>query len=90
MSNENNTTSFLLGALLGGIAGGIGALLLAPKSGQQLRKDICSTCKNLAEEAEDEIKEWTKAGKQKAEHFADEAKEKFKDGKQAVKKELDG
>lgn len=88
MANENNTQSFLLGALLGGLAGGIGALLLAPKSGQQMRKDICSACKQLAQEAGDEIKEITDAGKQKAKHFAEEAKEKFKNGEHAIKKEM--
>jgi gas vesicle protein len=32
--------SFMLGVLAGGVAGGLAALLYAPKSGKELRKDI--------------------------------------------------
>jgi len=32
--------SFLIGVLVGGVAGAIGALLTAPKAGRELRKDI--------------------------------------------------
>jgi gas vesicle protein len=88
MTEENNTKSFFLGALLGGIVGGISSLLLAPKSGQQLRKDICSACKQLAQEAEEGIKEAAETGKQKAKHLAEEGKEKLKAGEHAIKKEV--
>jgi gas vesicle protein len=42
MSNQqdNFTKGFLLGALIGGAAGAITALLLAPKSGVDLRRDL--------------------------------------------------
>ncbi|MBG9980157.1 YtxH domain-containing protein [Facklamia lactis] len=39
MSNNNND-GFLLGAIIGATIGGIAALLYAPKSGEELRKDI--------------------------------------------------
>ena len=41
MSNNNmNTKDFLIGALIGGMVGAVSALLLAPKSGKELRHDI--------------------------------------------------
>lgn len=43
MSNGNNNMSgkdFVIGALLGGIIGASAALLLAPKSGKELRQDL--------------------------------------------------
>ncbi len=44
MSQESNyTKGFLIGAIVGGAAGALTALLLAPKSGAELRKDIAST-----------------------------------------------
>ena len=41
--------SFLTGAVLGGIACGITALLMAPKSGKKLRKDIKCKYKDVKE-----------------------------------------
>jgi len=35
-----NAKDFLMGALIGGIVGGITALLFAPKSGKELREDL--------------------------------------------------
>ena len=40
MAKKSNARNFILGALAGGVAGSVTALLLAPKSGRQLRKDI--------------------------------------------------
>jgi gas vesicle protein len=41
MSNNNmNGKDFLLGAVVGGVLGAVTALLLAPKSGRELRTDI--------------------------------------------------
>jgi gas vesicle protein len=42
--NQNNTNSkdFFVGAILGGIVGAAAALLLAPKSGRELRSDLNS------------------------------------------------
>jgi gas vesicle protein len=39
-NNNMNGKDFLLGALVGGIIGAAAALLLAPKSGKELRQDI--------------------------------------------------
>jgi gas vesicle protein len=39
-SNEDSTSSFLLGAIIGGVVGAAAAMLLAPKSGQEIRSTI--------------------------------------------------
>jgi gas vesicle protein len=44
--------NFLTGLLFGGALGGIAALLLAPKSGKELRDDIKETGKNAIHETE--------------------------------------
>ena len=41
--NNMNGKDFLLGAVVGGIIGAVTALLLAPKSGSELRADIKET-----------------------------------------------
>ena len=38
--NGINTKDFLIGALVGGIVGAVTALLLAPKSGKEMRSDL--------------------------------------------------
>ncbi|MGH2119773.1 YtxH domain-containing protein, partial [Aerococcus sp. L_32] len=37
---SRNTGSFLLGAIIGGTAGAVAALLFAPKSGREFRDDL--------------------------------------------------
>ena len=57
MSNLSNdggyTKGFLLGAIVGGAVGAITALLLAPKSGKELRGDIASKSTELYDKAND-------------------------------------
>ncbi len=38
MAKKSRARNFILGALAGGVAGSVTALLLAPKSGRELRK----------------------------------------------------
>jgi len=53
MFDERNTTKgFLIGVLTGGVVGGSIALLLAPKSGKELRKDISEKTDDLLKEAD--------------------------------------
>lgn len=47
-----NTKDFLIGALIGGIVGAMTALLLAPKSGRELREDIHKQSHLLREKAD--------------------------------------
>lgn len=49
MAKKNNVRNFLMGALAGGIAGSVTALLLAPKSGRELRKDIVVSAQQVSD-----------------------------------------
>lgn len=57
MTNSNDTSNFargfIIGAIAGGLAGAVAALLLAPKSGAELRKDIADTSVDLYGKASD-------------------------------------
>ena len=54
MSNENNYWKGLVaGTIIGGLAGAVTALLLAPKSGKELRKDIAEKSQDLYDKAAD-------------------------------------
>lgn len=54
MSNESNYWKGLLtGTIVGGIAGAITALLLAPKSGKELRKDLAEKSQEIYDKAAD-------------------------------------
>ncbi len=86
MSEENygSTVSFIKGLVFGGLIGAGLALLYAPKSGKELRKDIKNKTAELKTDAEklyEEAKEY--AGDfivdslKKAENLKKEAEEKF-------------
>jgi gas vesicle protein len=49
---SDNGGGFVMGFLLGALTGAVAALLLAPSSGEQLRRDIERKTENLADEAE--------------------------------------
>ena len=40
MSKDFNTKDFVIGAIVGGVVGGLTALMFAPKSGKELRDDL--------------------------------------------------
>ncbi|MDK6652436.1 YtxH domain-containing protein, partial [Aerococcus urinae] len=48
---SNKTGAFLLGAIIGGSAAAVTALLFAPKSGKELRQDINDQANNLKDTA---------------------------------------
>ncbi len=52
-SENNYWKGFFAGTLLGGIAGAVTALLLAPKSGKELRRDIADKSFELYDKASD-------------------------------------
>jgi gas vesicle protein len=75
MENDNsNTKSFFLGALIGGAIGAVAALLLAPKSGKELRRDIVDTTTDAYDKATDYVSSTIEEGKHKAQHIIDAAK----------------
>ena len=82
MDKELDTKSFLMGMTLGGLAGGVFALLFAPKSGQQLRKDIGAAYNDLLSQAEDAAE---KVG-DKTRELAEKAGSKAEDLASKVKK----
>jgi gas vesicle protein len=53
MSNKKAVKSFLWGTLTGAITGAVAALLLAPKSGRDLRSDISDTAQRVGEKTAD-------------------------------------
>jgi len=73
MSHENNLSKgLLIGFLAGGTIGAITALLLAPKSGRELRADI----KQKSEEYFDEAEKYLAEAKDKARDLINEGKKK--------------
>ena len=56
-NSSNYTKGFLLGALVGGAVGAITALLLAPKSGRELREDIAMRSSEFYDKATDYFNE---------------------------------
>ena len=84
MSEEKGLVKgFLLGILAGGITGSLIALLYAPKSGIELRRDIANKKNELLEEAEEYLEhaktsanEMLAEGKKKAAELVEDAKKK--------------
>jgi len=73
-NGDSNTKSFFLGALIGGAIGAVTALLLAPKSGRELRRDIVDTTTDAYDKATDYVSSTIEEGKHKAQHIIDAAK----------------
>jgi gas vesicle protein len=83
--SDKYTKGFVFGALIGGTIGAITALLLAPKSGVELRKDIADKSTDAYSKAQkyfdekeviisDKIKTTVNEGKMKADKIVDSAK----------------
>ena len=68
--NNSKAKTFLLGALIGGAVGAVTALLFAPKSGKELRRDIVDSTTEMYDKANDLIQE----SKQKAQNIIESAK----------------
>ncbi|MGH9324206.1 MAG: YtxH domain-containing protein [Vicinamibacteria bacterium] len=54
MANDNGGTNFFAGFLVGAALGAIAALLLAPKSGRELRESLAEEGRKLKDRAVDE------------------------------------
>lgn len=87
MNNSSDyTKGFIIGALIGGAAGAITALLLAPKSGAELRKDIADTSTEFYGKASDyfktvegKVEGYVNEGKIKAQTIIDSARKQAED-----------
>lgn len=80
---ERNKRSFIAGLITGGILGGLAALLFAPKSGKEFRKDIADKKDDilddtnyLIENALEKSSAMIFDAKRKAEKLVDEGKKK--------------
>jgi gas vesicle protein len=60
---EETTRDLLIGGLVGGVLGAAIGLLLAPKSGEQLRQDLVETYDDISEKTQDFADHVTKKGK---------------------------
>ena len=54
MASDNNGANFLVGFFVGAAMGVMGALLLAPKSGRELREELVDEGRRLRDRAVDE------------------------------------
>lgn len=83
MENKNSTTSsFVMGVMIGGAVGAVVALLLAPKSGKDLRRDIAETGEGLLDKAssmmnktEDQVDESLNEGRIRAQRIVSSARQ---------------
>ncbi|WJV31314.1 YtxH domain-containing protein [Rossellomorea sp. AcN35-11] len=71
-SNNINSKDFMIGTLIGGIVGAATALLLAPKSGKDLRHDLNEQATVIREKTG----QWKDTAVEKSNEFAAVAKEK--------------
>ncbi len=83
--NVTNERSVLLPFLVGGIVGAGIALLLAPKSGRELRKDI----EDIASETRDKIATTVEKGKELYDEGAAAVKNAIEAGKGAYVSEME-
>ncbi|EIT85487.1 general stress protein [Fictibacillus macauensis ZFHKF-1] len=87
-----NSKDFLIGALIGGFVGAASALLLAPKSGKELRSDINEQASTVM----DKGSEWTSIAKDKSSTIAKAVTEqstqvagKVKELSQSLRRDID-
>jgi gas vesicle protein len=80
--SDRDATNVLVAFLLGAVAGGMTALLLAPESGPDTRKRISDSLRKAKEKAKEEID----VVKEFAETHKDAIKEAYAEGKQAYQK----
>jgi gas vesicle protein len=55
-NNQSNNSNFLIGALIGGAIASAATLILAPKSGEDLREDITDTYDDIVDNLSDTLK----------------------------------
>ena len=82
MSDHDDFGAFLIGFVVGGVAGAITALLLAPQSGEDTRAMI----KDKSIELRDKASEQAEAVASRANEFADTARIRGKEAIESVKK----
>lgn len=70
LKDKNETGSFLIGTLVGGLLGTATALLLAPKPGSELRQDLSDKCCEMSDLVQNwELLKHSFAEEEKPSHF---------------------
>lgn len=77
---SSNKKSFWVGALIGSVIGSVSALLFAPKSGRELRKDIAEGAQQVSERTQ----QWAKQVGDQTEELITSAKGKVASFKQGL------
>jgi gas vesicle protein len=93
MNNTNNTLGILTGMLIGGLAGAVTMLLLAPQSGEKTRTQIQEKSLELRDHAtelgEETLARVSKDGKKFAKNGNQKAKELMQQGQELVAEQLE-
>ena len=92
-ANSKRPAGFLTGLFLGGLAGAITALLLAPQSGEETRQQLQERAVKISEDAADRFDEVvaqarTKSGQVKS-SLSEKARDLKNQGKEALVEQLD-
>lgn len=79
------TESFIKGLIIGGIAGLAAAILYAPRSGREIRKQISDSTEEILSKAKMQYEDTRK----KITQIAEDKKESYREKKERLKKALD-
>jgi gas vesicle protein len=85
MSKEDSSISFGVGLLLGVVGGVVAAVLYAPKSGEETRKNVENVITDLAEKYTPEIKEAKKQALTSIDVIRYHLEQKYKKMNDAIK-----
>jgi len=84
MTDKKKLNGLMAGFILGGLAGGIIALLYAPKSGKHLREDIRGRTNELIDEGRKKANDTWSAAREKAESTFESANDFLNTGVEKV------
>jgi len=79
--NHNGARAFVLGGLIGGLAGAVIALLRTPQSGQETRDQIREKSLELKAEAEQKVAEGKRAVEESIAHARETVAERLEQGR---------
>ena len=81
---ESGSGKFVLGAIFGAIAGTVAGVVLAPKSGEETRKDLKDGGDKLVNEAKKKTIKWFKRGKKEVKKLEAETRSSVEEKKKEV------